>query len=100
MTFNPTDQAVNRLASVRAEIARACRVGTTYLNSACKELFNATPSDQLCRIRLAHAARMLRDESARTVTGIAFTAGFNSSQYFATRFRRQFGKTPGLGRGL
>jgi pyridoxal phosphate enzyme (YggS family) len=25
MTFNPTDQAVNRLASVRAEIARACR---------------------------------------------------------------------------
>lgn len=78
-----------------AEIARACRVGATYLNTACKELFNATPSDQLCRIRLAHAARMLRDEPTRPVTEIAFTVGFNSSQYFATRFRRQFGTTPG-----
>ena len=78
-----------------AEIARACRVGPTYLNTACKELFNATPSNQLCRIRLAHAVRMLRDEPTRPVTEIAFTVGFNSSQYFATRFRMHYGARPG-----
>ncbi len=78
-----------------AEIARACRVGVTYLTASCKEIFNATPSDQLCRIRLAHAARLLRDEAHFSITEVAFTVGFNSSQYFATRFRRQFGTTPG-----
>jgi AraC-like DNA-binding protein len=78
-----------------SEIARACRVGTTYLNAACKELFNATPSDQLSLIRLAHAARMLREEPMKSVTEIAFAVGFNSSQYFATCFRRNYGSTPG-----
>ena len=78
-----------------AEIARACRVGVTYLTASCKEIFNATPSDQLCRIRLAHAARLLRDQAQLTITEVAFAVGFNSSQYFATRFRKQFGTTPG-----
>ncbi|MCH7226384.1 helix-turn-helix domain-containing protein [Haloferula sp. A504] len=78
-----------------AEMARACRVGPTYLNASCKEIFNATPSDQLCRTRLAHAARLLREDPQRPVTDIAFAVGFNSSQHFATRFRRQFGTTPG-----
>lgn len=76
-------------------MARACRVGVTYLTASCKEIFNATPSDQLCRIRLAHAARLLREQSECSITEIAFRVGFNSSQYFATRFRKQFGTTPG-----
>jgi AraC family L-rhamnose operon regulatory protein RhaS len=78
-----------------ASMARACRVGATYLTRACKELFNATPSDHLVHVRLAHAAKMLRDDPARPVTDVAFATGFNSSQHFATRFRRQFGTTPG-----
>jgi AraC-like DNA-binding protein len=77
-----------------ATMAKTCRVGTTYLNAACKQLFNCTPSDQLCRIRLAHAARLLRGSPEIPVTEIAFGVGFNSSQYFATRFRRQYGRTP------
>ena len=78
-----------------AGIARACRVGVTYLTASCKEIFNATPSDQLCRIRLAHAARLLREQAQLSITEVAFAVGFNSSQYFATRFRKQFGTTPG-----
>ena len=78
-----------------AEMARACRVGPTYLTKACRELFNATPSDQLCRIRLAHAARLLKAQATRPITEVAFKVGFNSSQHFATRFRRKFGITPG-----
>lgn len=78
-----------------ATMARACRVGATYLTAACKDLFNATPSDYLSHIRLAHAARMLREEPAQKITDVAFATGFNSSQHFATRFRRQYGMTPG-----
>lgn len=78
-----------------AGIARACRVGVTYLTASCKEIFNSTPSNQLCRIRLAHAARLLHDQPQLPITEVAFMVGFNSSQYFATRFRRQFGTTPG-----
>ncbi len=77
-----------------AGMAHACRVGVTYLNSACRELFNTTPSQHLCRIRLSHAATMLREHPDQTVTEIAFASGFNSSQHFATRFRRQYGRTP------
>lgn len=76
-------------------MARSCRVGVTYLTAACRDLFNSTPSDQLCRIRLAHAARILREDPSRQITDIAFAVGFNSSQHFATRFRRQYGMTPG-----
>jgi len=76
-------------------MAHACRVGVTYLNAACRELFNTTPSSHLCRIRLGHAAAMLRETPERTVTEIAFTCGFNSSQHFATRFRTQYRMTPG-----
>ena len=78
-----------------ASMARACRVGATYLTAACKDLFNATPSDHLSHIRLAHAARRLREEPTRKITDIAFATGFNSSQHFATRFRRHYGTTPG-----
>lgn len=80
-------------------MARSCRVGATYLTIACKELFNTTPSDHLVQIRLAHAASMLRDEPTRKITDIAFATGFNSSQHFATRFRRHYGMTPGAFRG-
>lgn len=78
-----------------AGMAHACRVGVTYLNTACRELFNTTPSHHLCRIRLEHAAALLRAGTGQSVTEIAFATGFHSSQHFATRFRRQYGMTPG-----
>ena len=77
-----------------SEIARACRVGKTYLTDACHEIFNTTPSEQLNRIRLAHAARLLKEQPDMSVTEVAFATGFNTSQYFATRFRKHFGKSP------
>ncbi len=77
-----------------AEMARACRVGKTYLTDSCRELFNTTPSEQLNRIRLAHASRLLKNKPDMSITDIAFATGFNTSQYFATRFRKHFGLSP------
>lgn len=77
-----------------ADIAHACRVGVTYLTSSCREIFNTTPSEQLNRIRLFHASNLLRSKPELSVTDVAFKVGFNTSQYFATRFRKHFGVTP------
>lgn len=75
-------------------MAHACRVGKSYLTTSCREIFNTTPSEQVNLIRLHHAGRMLHSDKTRTITEIAFEVGFNSSQYFANRFKKQFGCTP------
>lgn len=77
-----------------SDIARACRVGITYLTDSCHGLFNTTPSEQLNRIRLGHAAQMLKQKPEMSVTEIAFAVGFNTSQYFSTRFKKRYSVTP------
>lgn len=75
-------------------IAHACRVGKSYLTTACKRIFNTTPRDQLNAIRLQHAARLLRQSGDIRVTDVAFATGYNSSQYFARSFKKAFGLRP------
>lgn len=77
------------------EIAHTCRVGKSYLTASCRRLFNAPPSEQVNRIRLNHARELLLNDPAASITDIAFDLGFNTSQYFANRFKKQFGCTPG-----
>ncbi|ADE53992.1 helix-turn-helix domain-containing protein [Coraliomargarita akajimensis] len=76
------------------EMAHACRVGKSYLTAACRKIFNTTPAEQLNRIRLNHARDLLVNAPEQSVTDIAFQVGFNTSQYFANRFKKQFGRTP------
>ncbi|WOO43725.1 AraC family transcriptional regulator [Rubellicoccus peritrichatus] len=75
-------------------MAHACRVGKSYLTTSCREIFNSTPSEQLNLIRLFHASKLLTADPDRSVTQVAFETGFNSSQYFANRFKKHFGMTP------
>lgn len=75
-------------------MAYACRVGKSLLTVTCRELFNTTPSEQLNLIRLFHASKLLGSAPARSVTEVGFCVGFNSSQYFVNRFKKQFGMTP------
>ena len=76
------------------EMARICRVGKSYLTRSCRRIFNATPGEQLNWVRLNHARRLLLERPGMTVTEVAMASGFNTSQYFATRFRRKFGLAP------
>lgn len=52
-----------------------------------------SPQEYLMRTRLQNAKRRLT-QNTQTVTEIAFTVGFSSSQYFATAFRQHIGLTP------
>jgi AraC-like DNA-binding protein len=75
-------------------MAEHCNMGVTAFSKYCRELVNAGPMEFLNRCRLDHAARQLREQPELSVTDIAFANGFNSSQYFATRFRRRFEISP------
>ena len=52
-----------------------------------------TPADYWSRRRLAKARELLADRSL-SITDIAHTLGFSTSQYFATFFRRFTGMSP------
>jgi AraC family L-rhamnose operon regulatory protein RhaS len=75
-------------------MASHCGMGVTSMTKYCRELVNNGPIAYLNLCRLEHAARALRGEPGTSVTQIAMRTGFNSSQYFATSFRKRYRTTP------
>jgi AraC-like DNA-binding protein len=76
------------------KMAEHCGMGVTAFSKYCRELVNAGPMEFLNQCRLDRAARQLQAESKLSITEIAMSCGFNSSQYFATRFRQRFQVSP------
>jgi AraC family L-rhamnose operon regulatory protein RhaS len=75
-------------------MARHCGMGITAFSQYARELVNSGPVAYLNHCRLDHAARILRQHPQRSVTSVAMECGFNSSQYFATCFRRRHRMPP------
>ena len=80
-------------------MAQCCGLGVTRFTDYCRRLTNTTPMQHLNRMRLERAARLLREQDGLTNEQIAGQCGFSSAQYFATVFRRHFGRTPQQYRG-
>ncbi len=80
----------------KASMAEHCGIGTTSLLRYCRELVNSGPMEYLNYCRLNHAAGLLKSKPDLSATDVALQCGFNTSQYFATRFRQQFNTTPQL----
>jgi len=76
------------------QMADRCGMGITVFCKYCRELANNGPIEYLNACRLDAAARQLKENARLPVTEIAFQNGFNSSQYFATSFRKRFQMTP------
>ena len=77
------------------KMARHCGMSVSRFIHFSRRLYNRTPIKHLNRLRVEQAARLLAEDPGRTVTDIALSLGFSSSQYFATVFRRETGTTPG-----
>jgi len=75
-------------------MAAHCKLGVTAFSKYCRELVNIGPMEYLNQCRLERAAQQLRTNPELSITEIAFANGFNSSQYFATRFRRHYKVSP------
>jgi AraC family L-rhamnose operon regulatory protein RhaS len=69
-------------------------MGITSFAKYTREFANVGPMEFLKRCRLNHAARQLREQPRASITDICFSNGFNSSQYFATCFRKLFKMSP------
>jgi AraC-like DNA-binding protein len=80
-------------------MAEQCGMGITAMAKYCRELVNIGPMSFLNQCRLDHAAKDLRKQPTRSITEIAMIVGFNSSQYFATSFRKRYRMTPMQYRG-
>jgi AraC-like DNA-binding protein len=76
------------------QMAKQCGMGVTAFSKYARELVNVGAMEYLNQCRLDHAARQLRKQPEASVTDVAFGNGFNSSQYFATCFRRRFKISP------
>jgi AraC family L-rhamnose operon regulatory protein RhaS len=80
-------------------MATECGLSRTQFSQHCQALTNTTPVRYLQMLRLEAAKKWLAERATASVTDIAFEAGFTSSQYFATCFKRRFGLTPQECRG-
>jgi AraC family L-rhamnose operon regulatory protein RhaS len=76
------------------QMSEHCGMGVTSFAKHTRELVNVGPMEFLKQCRLNHAAKQLREQPGRSITDVCFSNGFNSSQYFATCFRKQFKMPP------
>ncbi len=59
-----------------------------------KGLTNMSPVDLVIKIKLNHAAELLKTNKAMRMSNVAYESGFNDPRYFSTLFKKTFGKTP------
>lgn len=76
------------------DAAEAADVSIAYLSRRFKADVGVGFAEYLSRQRLERATRMLREHPEMSVTEIAFSSGFNDSNYFSDKFKREFGVSP------
>jgi len=74
-------------------MAAACGLGRTQFEALTKELTGDAPSFLLNRLRVNRSQSFLKAND-KSITDVAFDAGFSSSQYFARVFKNLVGMTP------
>lgn len=77
-----------------ADIAAREFLSESYLSRLFRRYLNQTFTEYMVSIRLDHARRSLRD-TRNSVTEIAYSCGFKSTNSFIHYFRQQYGTTPG-----
>lgn len=77
-----------------ADMARMWKVSVAYLSRKFKEELGVGFSDYLSLSRLQRAETLLLEAPEMSITEVAFSCGFNDSNYFSDKFKRQFGISP------
>ena len=81
----------------RAAVARAAGVSPRHLDRLFAAEFGTSWAAAYMRLRLAHAARLLR-QSPLSLAQVAYAAGFSSPSHFSRAFRAAYGAPPGAWR--
>lgn len=75
------------------DMAALAGLGVTAFTDWCRRLTGRSPRWVLIEERLRRAKALLAD-SDRSITDIALSTGFSSSQHFSTSFKKLYGETP------
>lgn len=75
-------------------MAENCGLGRSRFASFCRQITNVSPMEYLARRRVDAAAKLLVEKPDMSITHVAFSCGFQSSQYFATVFHQRQGCSP------
>ena len=75
------------------DIAKAVCIDSSYMQRLYKKKTGITIMEKLTQIRIDRAKEMLKDESF-SISEVASYIGIDTSQYFATWFKRKTGMTP------
>lgn len=86
-------QSPEHLAAGPAVFARLCGRVPAHVNRVVREVFACTATELVNRLRLEHAARLLK-LSDRGIADIAAGCGFSSLAHFYRAFSARFGATP------
>jgi LacI family transcriptional regulator len=78
-----------------SEVAGAAEISQSTLERRFTEVLRRTPNQEIRRVRLAHAQRLLTETDLPLAT-IAQKSGFRSIGYFCEVFHQQLGCTPGV----
>ena len=76
------------------EVAAAAGVSVAYLSRKFKSDIGIGFSEYVSAERLAKAEAMLRENRDMSITEVAFSTGFNDSNYFSDKFKRTYGVSP------
>jgi signal transduction histidine kinase/DNA-binding response OmpR family regulator len=82
------------------DIAKEIHLSHSQFARKLAALTGYSPSQFLKTIRLAHAIKLLNDESSSSITAIAYDSGFNDPGYFIKVFKKEYGVTPGQWNGF
>jgi AraC-like DNA-binding protein len=96
-TFQRLDQILRENLSHHwtvEEMAAIIGLGTTTFTEKVKSFSGFPPLNYLINLRISEAIRLLKN-SDRSLTDIALSTGFYSSQHFSTTFKKLTGYTPG-----
>lgn len=76
-----------------ADVARVAGVSSRSIQSSFREIVGCAISDELSRLRLEHAARLLRETDLK-LECVAHESGLTSAKYLCEVFRNAFRSTP------
>jgi AraC-like DNA-binding protein len=74
-------------------LTRLAGMSESTLARAFHKVMGCSPIDHVIRVRIGHAAELLRRSDMR-ITEAAFECGFTDSNYFARQFRKVMGVSP------
>lgn len=77
-----------------SQVAELLSVSAEHLSRTFKRETGFNFSEYLTLFRLQKAEYMLKNEPGRSVHAVAFACGFNDSNYFSYKYKKQYGVSP------